>query len=118
VGDRGVFLAMSEMPTETQALITVRRDSPEDVQLRQIIVELDGEKAGELLYGQTVTIPAAPGRHKLRVDNTWNWKTIELDLKAGDHVRFLTMSKAGRLTAFLAFTLGGGPMYVSIQKDE
>jgi hypothetical protein len=51
------------------------------------------------------------------VDNTWNWKTIELDLAAGDHLRFLTMSRAGKLTAFLAFTLGAGPMYVSIQPE-
>ncbi len=109
---------MTTPAQQTQAQITIRRNSPEDVKLRQVIVKLDEESVAELLYGQTVTIPVAPGHHKLRVDNTWNWKTIELDLAAGDHAKFLTVSRPGRLTAFLAFTLGAGPMYVSIQKDE
>jgi hypothetical protein len=108
---------METKPEVAQAQITIRRNAPEDVQMRQIIVKLDGERVAELLYGETVTIPVAPGHHKLRVDNTWNWKTLELDLAAGDHPRFLTMSRAGKLTAFLAFTLGAGPMYVSIQPE-
>jgi hypothetical protein len=108
---------MNSVPPPPAAQITIRRNSPDDIQLRQIIVKLDGHRVAELLYGDTVTIPAQPGRHKLRVDNTWNWKTLDLDVSPGTHLKFLTVSRAGRLTWFLVGTLGAGPMYVSIHPD-
>jgi hypothetical protein len=107
----------SASPQIPESQITIRRTSPEDVQLRQIIVKLDGQRVAELMYGGTVTIPVTPGHHKLRVDNTWNWKTLDLDLAPGDHLKFQTISRTGRFTWFLVGTLGAGPMYVSIQPD-
>jgi hypothetical protein len=108
----------SEAQTNPAAQITIRRTSPDDVQLRQIVVKLDGKRVvDELMYGDTVTIPVAPGHHRLRVDNTWNWKTLDLEVAPGDHLKFLTINRAGRFTWFLVGTLGAGPMYVSIQPD-
>jgi hypothetical protein len=104
--------------TEEQGMITVRRKSPDDVQQRQIIVKLDGVSVGELFYGDTISIPVNAGHHSLRVDNTWNWKTMELDVAAGDHLKFQTMSRAGRFTWFLVSMLGAGPIYVSIKREE
>ena len=103
---------------EAQGTITVRRKSPDDVQQRQIIVKLDGENVGELFYGDTISIPATAGRHRLRVDNTWNWKTLDLDVAAGDHLKFQTKSRAGRFSWFLVSLFGAGPIYVSIQREE
>jgi len=108
---------VNEAPSQAQAQITIRRTSPEDVQQRQIVVKLDGQRVGELIYGDTMTIPVTAGRHRLRVDNTWNWKTIDVEVAAGDHLKFLTMSRAGRFSWFLAATFGAGPMYVSIQRE-
>ena len=99
------------------AQITIRRTSPDDIQLRQIIVKLDGQRVAELLYGDTVTIPVSPGPHKLRVDNTWNWKTLNLDIYPATHLKFLTVNRPGRLTWFLIGTLGAGPIYVSLLPD-
>jgi len=107
----------SASPQVPEAQITIRRTSPDDIQLRQIIVKLDGKPVADLMYGDTVTIPVTPGRHRLRVDNTWNWKTLELDVTLGDHLKFLTINRPGRFTWFLVGTLGAGPMYVSIQPD-
>ena len=104
-------------PPAPGAQITIRRNSPDDIQLRQIIVKLDGKPVAELMYGGTVTIPVTPGRHRLRVDNTWNWKTLDLDVAPGEHFKFLTINRAGRFTWFLVGTLGAGPMYVSIRPD-
>ena len=103
---------------EAQGTITIRRKAPDDVQQRQIIVKLDGENVGELFYGDTISIPATAGRHRLRVDNTWNWKTLDLDVAAGDHLKFQTKSRAGRFSWFLASLFGAGPIYVSIQREE
>ncbi|HXE35836.1 MAG TPA: hypothetical protein VN087_18115 [Verrucomicrobiae bacterium] len=109
---------MGSESAEEQASITIRRKSPEDVQQRQIIVKLDGENVGELYYGDTISIRVTAGRHKLRVDNTWNWKTVELDVVPGDHLKFQTMSRAGRFSWFLVSLLGAGPIYVSIKREE
>ncbi|MGB7284236.1 MAG: hypothetical protein WBE13_18370 [Candidatus Acidiferrum sp.] len=109
---------MAEGPTEAQGTITVRRTSNEDAQQRQIIVKLDGENVGELFYGDTISVLATPGHHRLRVDNTWNWKTVEVDVAAGEHLKFLAVSKAGRLTWFLVSLFGAGPIYVSIKREE
>jgi len=54
----------------------------------------------------------------LRVDNTWNWKTVELDVAAGDHLKFQTTSRAGRFSWFLVSMLGAGPIYVSIKRED
>lgn len=109
---------MASQTPETQARITIRRVSPEDVQQRQIIVKLDGQSVGELYYGDTITVPVEAGHHRLRVDNTWNWKTLELDVAAGEHLKFKTVNRAGRLTWFLVSMFGAGPIYVSIQPEE
>ncbi|MGC0773296.1 MAG: hypothetical protein WB543_10200 [Candidatus Acidiferrum sp.] len=101
-----------------QGTITIRRTSNEDAQQRQIIVKLDGESVGELFYGDTISMPVTAGHHRLRVDNTWNWKTVELDVAAGEHLKFQTMSRAGRLTWFLVSLFGAGPIYVSIKREE
>jgi hypothetical protein len=103
---------------EAQGTITIRRKSPDDVQQRQIIVKLDGESVGELFYGDTISVPVTAGHHRIQVDNTWNWKTLELDVAAGDHLKFQTVSRAGRFTWFLVSMLGAGPIYVSIKREE
>lgn len=109
---------MDATSQDQKAQITVTRNSPEDVQQRQVIVKLDGEKMGELLYGQALTIPVGAGHHHLQVDNTWKRKTVELDVAAGEHVKYKATSKAGRFMTFLADTLGGGPMDVFLERQE
>ncbi len=109
---------MAAAHPEAQGTITIRRTSQNDVQQRQIIVKLDGEKVGEVFFGDTISVPVSPGHHRLRVDNTWNWKSFELDVAAGDHLKFQTVSRAGRFTWFLVSMLGAGPIYVSIEREE
>jgi len=98
------------------AQVTVTRDSPDDVQTRQIFVSLDGERKAELLFGDEISFPVSAGRHSIRVDNTWNHKDLDLDVKAGDDLRFLTKSTAGQFSRFLPIALGAGPIYVSIEQ--
>jgi hypothetical protein len=102
---------------EEQATIAVRRTAPDDVQVREIIVKVDGERVGSLKYGDSITLPVSSGHHRLRVDNTFNWKTIELYLAAGERRKFLTKSRTGRFGWFLIALLGAGPLYVSIEPE-
>lgn len=100
-----------------ESRVTVSRTSPKDIKQRQIIVKLDGETIGELLYGEELTHTVEPGRHQLRLDNTWNWKTVRFDLAPGEHAKFRTGSRAGRFTWFLVAVLGAGPMYVWVERE-
>jgi hypothetical protein len=59
----------------------------------------------------------APGHHRLCVDNTWNWKTLEFDLAPGEDLKFRTVSRAGRFTWFLGGTLGRRPDVRSIERE-
>jgi hypothetical protein len=99
-----------------ESRISVSRKSPDDIKQRQIIVKLDGKRVGELMHGDEISRAVEPGRHRLQVDNTWNWKTVELNLAPGEHARFLAVNRTGRFTWFLVGTLGVGPMYVSIER--
>jgi len=98
--------------------VTVSRTNPEDTKQRQIIVKLDGKRLGELMFGDEISRPVQPGRHRLQVDNTWNWKTVDLNVAPGEHVRFRTVNRMGRFTWFLVGTIGVGPMYVSIERID
>ena len=109
---------MAAAHPEGQGTITIRRKAADDVQQRQIIVKVDGESVGELFYGDTISVPVTVGHHSLRVDNIWNWKTLDVDVAAGDHLKFQTKSRAGRFTWFLVSLFGAGPIYVSIQREE
>jgi hypothetical protein len=101
-----------------ESRVTVSRTNPEDTKQRQIIVKLDGKRLGELMFGDEISRPVEPGPHRLQVDNTWNRKTVDLNVAAGEHVRFRTVNRMGRFTWFLVGTIGVGPMYVSIERVD
>lgn len=97
--------------------LTVSRDDPADVKVRQMVVKLDGESFATLLYGETASKPLAPGRHRLNVDNTWVWKTVDFSVAEGEQRTFRVINRAGRLTWWLVGLLGAGPMYITIIDD-
>jgi hypothetical protein len=99
-----------------ESRVTVSRTAPDDIQQRQIIVKLDGKRLGELMYGDEMSRPMEPGRHRLQVDNTWNWKNVDFTAAAGEHVRFQAVNRGGRFTWFLVGLIGVGPMYVHIDR--
>ena len=99
-----------------ESRVTVSRTSPDDIQQRQIIVKLDGKRLGELMSGDEISRVVESGKHRLTVDNTWNWKNVDFTVAPGEHVRFQTVNRGGRFTWFLVGTLGVGPMYVHIER--
>ncbi len=109
--------AGDQTSTEATARLTITRTSPEDVKQRQIICKLDGDWIGDLLFGKTLSRPIPAGRHTLRVDNTWNKKTVEFDAAPGEHVKFRSVNRAGGCTWFLVASIGAGPMYVAIDRE-
>ena len=100
------------------ARITLTRRHPDDVRQRQIIASIDGVPLGTLLFGETVTRDVAPGPHRLRAHNTLFWKTRELNLEPGEHVRFAVVNRAGPGTFSLLGLFGVGPLYISLFEDR
>ena len=97
--------------------ITIARTSQEDIRQRQIVVSLDGDRIGTLLFNQTLTHPLEPGRHKLRVHNTLVWKSVEFDVPPGAEVRFVVINRAGFGTYAMLTLLGTGPLYLTLRRE-
>ena len=98
------------------ATLTIARQSPNDVGIRQVIVSLDGNPFGVLFNGDSVTREVPPGEHRLRLYNTLVWKNVPLDLKPGEHVRFMVTNRAGWGTYAMVAMLGVGPIYLTIER--
>ena len=104
------------MSTTTE--ITVQRTSPADVQNRQIYVTLDGSPIATLFFGKSVTRPLEPGPHKLTADNTLRKKSIEFDVKPGEHVQFMVTSTPGWGYNFLVGLIGAAPISISVERID
>jgi hypothetical protein len=103
------------MSSVSPARITIHRTSPEDAHHRQVYMSLDDQRIATLLYGQTATRTVAPGRHRLRANNTLVWKTIEFDAKPGDDLHFAIVNRAAPGMMWMVALLGAGPMVVSLE---
>ena len=99
------------------ARITIVRNDTRDVRDRQIVVSLDGESFGTLLFGDTLTREIPAGPHRLRAHNTLFWKTLDVDLRPGEHARFVAVNRPGFATYSLLGLLGVGPLYLTFQRE-
>lgn len=102
---------------EGSAQLTVSRTSPDDVQQRQVIVKLDGQKIATLMFGQSKSVEVVPGKHTLIVDNTWKKKKIEFEAQRGEDVRFRVINQLSTFGWILATSLGAGPMKLTVERE-
>lgn len=98
------------------ASVTIARTHASDVGLRQLVITLDGERLGDLLFGESVQRDVAPGSHCVRVSNTLVWKTLDFEVKPGEQVRFEAINRAGKLTYPLLMIFGAGPLYLTVRR--
>ena len=113
VGDADYWQQVYDMKP---AMLTVTRTDAADVQQRQLIVSLDGQRLGQLMFGETLTHEMLPGPHRVRISNTLFWKTISFEAKPGETVRFEAVNRAGRLTYPLMVVMGAGPLYLTVRR--
>jgi hypothetical protein len=98
--------------------ITVTRASEDDLRIRQLEVSIDGKPAGTLMFGDSLTREFEPGPHRLRVHNTLVWRTVDFELRPGEHVRFTAVNRAGFGTYSMVGLLGAGPLYVTLRRES
>ena len=100
------------------ARVTVRRQSQDDIGIREIYVSLDNEPLGMLRAGEQVTREVPPGAHRLRVHNTLFWKTREFTVKVGEHASFMATNREGLATySIVAFMIGGMIIYLTLERE-
>jgi hypothetical protein len=105
------------MPVDgTAARITVERTSPSDLGFREIFVSIDGEDVAVLRNGESVTRDVPAGPHRLRAHNTLIRKKADLDLRPGEHARFLAVMKPGWGTYSVLAIIGAGPIYMDLTR--
>ncbi len=110
----GMMSATPSTDATPAARVTIHRTSPEDAQQRQVIMSLDGQTIGTLMYEQTLTRTVTPGHHSLRAYNTLVWKTLEFDAKPGDDLHFTIVNKTVRGMLWLIAVLGVGLLTVTL----
>lgn len=106
-----------ETTGDATATITVHRTSDADMQERELYVSVDGGPNAILSFGDSVTIPVAPGRHSLRVHNTISRRLEEFDVGPGDRLRFSAANVRGKNFGILATFLGIGPMHTTLERE-
>jgi hypothetical protein len=98
------------------ARITVAREAPNDVKVRQVSLSLDGEALATLMYGESVTRQLEPGAHWLRAHNTLVWKNLDFEIEPGEHARFRVINRPGPGTYVMLSLLGTGPIYLTLER--
>jgi hypothetical protein len=98
------------------ATVTITRTSESDFKSRQLIVSIDGERVGTLLWGDSVTRELEPGPHRIRVHNTLVWKTVEFTLGPSEQAFFEAINRTGPGTYLMLVALGAGPLYVTLRR--
>jgi hypothetical protein len=99
------------------ASITVSRQTPEDVGVREIYVSVDGEQIAILSNGEAVTHELPAGPHRLRAHNTLFWKTHDVVLQPGEHARFKAANRAGWAAFGFLMVLGAAPLKLLFERD-
>jgi hypothetical protein len=114
---------LRELEGSWKAVITVRRQAPNDVGYREVFVSIDDERPEVLLmHGEVLTREVSPGPHRLKAHNTLFIKTIDFTIDPGEHAQFITINRAGFGTysgfAFLFGFLGAGPFYLTLERER
>lgn len=96
------------------AKLIVSRNSPDDVQNRQIYVKLNGERLATLLFGKQTERDIPAGNHELLADNTWKSKKLAFTIADGETVHFSVVSRPGLAYNLLVGFFGAAPVNVEI----
>jgi hypothetical protein len=101
-----------------KARVTVLRQLKDDMGQREIFLALDGKDLAILRHEEGVTTEVTPGAHRMRAHNTLFWKTLEFDVKPGEHARFQVANRAGWGTYSLMGWIGAGIIYLTFERED
>jgi hypothetical protein len=82
---------------------------------RGINLRLDSQDLTLLKSGKAIVVEVEPGRHRLRIDNTFQPKTVEFDVKVGEQVHYKIWNKRG-FGSWMVEMFGAGPVYLQVEE--
>lgn len=85
---------------------------------RGLSLALDGKDLAHLKAGRAMTTEIEPGCHKLRVDNTYQKKTVEFDATPGELIHYKIKNRVGFFGSMMLGALGAAPMYLVIEREN
>jgi len=106
----------ADSPSIVPARVTVTRTSEKDVGHRQVYAAIDDQSPATLMFGEAVTWDVTPGAHRLKANNTLQWKKLDFTAQPGEHVEFVVINKAGGFTLGFLSLLGVAPLYLTIER--
>jgi hypothetical protein len=101
---------------DLRTLVTFSRTHARDVGVRQVFVRLDDGPQVALRYGQSLTETVEPGAHRLRVHNTFMWRTLQFTVETGEHLEFLIINYCGPVWQGIAAVLGAAPIFLKVHR--
>lgn len=96
--------------------LTITRTSEEDWKSRQLVVSVDSQRTGELMWGDSLMWELDPGQHTMRVHNTLVWKTVRFTLAPGEQIFYEAVNRPGASTYLFLPVFGIGPLYVTLRR--
>jgi hypothetical protein len=118
VGAKEILSQDLKLNSSRSAELKVSHPKEDNLMGRGLTLRLDGEKLASLKPGQALTLDIQAGPHKLLVNNTYHSKTVEFDAQPGEQVHFEVNNRAGCFGWFMLTVLGGGPMYLLIDRVD
>ena len=98
------------------AQLIVSRTLDGDCGQRQVYVDLDGQRLGNLLAGERFVQPIPTGHHVLKLNNTLVWKTLQFDAAANEVIEYRFANKAGRFALPFLAVMGVAPLYLEVER--
>jgi hypothetical protein len=97
------------------AMVVVSRNSPKDIQFRELHVYVDGRHITNLKYGEKVEVPVEIGVHSLKVTNTVFSRVLQFEAQPWETISFVGGNRASGCFALLLVVFGVGPPSVFLE---
>jgi hypothetical protein len=98
------------------ARLLITRRSERDVKQRQIFISMDGQRVGDLVFGESISREMPAGEHYVRIHNTLFWKTIHFDAAPGETVHFETVNYSGKGFLHFVLIIGVAPLFLAVER--
>jgi len=114
--ERDLFDESSTVSEGLECTVTLSRMHPKDCGQRQVFARVDELDRVALLFGEATTLQVLPGRHRLRVNNTLFWKTVDFAIEPAEHLEFVLINESRWWTAGIVGLLGAAPLFLTVKQ--
>ena len=97
-------------------LLVVSRNSPKDIKIRDLYIELDGNEIAALEYEKSYEGPLIPGEHTLTATNRLYHRSESFTSSEGERVAFEVANIASGCGGLMFIVVGMGPYKVKLKR--